>query len=556
MFFHAVASSLSGFFSLLLGITVFFKASRTNNEVKVFVWLCVVMFIWLFNYGLMEAESDPSRPLFFAKLGHSAVIFSPTLYMHFTRYLLKAKQLVPIYQLYYLFDIVLLVLLWTTPSFIPAITRQPWGLYPVGGITMLVEALVLALDAAICWTIFFIGCRKLKISGPYQEYNRVTYCCIALIGYSLGALDYLPKFGVHYYPLAFLTNTFFVSLVTYAVLVHRLLDINVVFRKSLVHSMLIAFITATYFVIGLLVERGLQEVVGYRSIVGTVIAAFIIALGFTPVRDAIQRWVDRVFFGGSQIVLAEENERLRREIEQSEKLKAVSTLAAGMAHEIKNPLASIKTFTEYLPQKYEDPAFREKFTRIVTQEVEKINALVVHLLDFAKPAPPKKQPVHMAHLLDETIDFLQGKLVAKHLTVDRRYRHDSEVLVDPAQMTQVFLNVLLNSVDGMDGPGTITIDSHANNGHVEVAIRDSGIGIEPKHLDRVFDPFFTTKSTGTGLGLSVVHGIISEHRGRIRMESAPGDGTTLRIALPIYRKQSADNSGGRNGQQAANPHCG
>lgn len=232
-------------------------------------------------------------------------------------------------------------------------------------------------------------------------------------------------------------------------------------------------------------------------------------------------------------------ERFEEESRQTEKLKAVATFAAGMAHEVKNPLSSIKTFAEYLPQKYDDPDFREKFARIVGQEVGKINELVQQLLDFAKPREPQKQPVRASRLIDETVEFLQGSLVNKHVTIVRAYSKQDEVWVDPGQMKQVFLNLLMNSVQAMERPGCITISTVAENGHLEVAVADTGRGIPKGDLPRVFDPFYTTKPDGTGLGLSVVHSIIQEHGGRVIIDSGIGRGTTVRIQLPSY--------GGSNG---------
>ena len=528
---HGVASAVSGLLALLLGFAVLLK-SHNSNERKVFSLLCLTMFVWLFSYGLMETSSNYSRALFFARLGHSGVIFTPTAYIHFSRYILKRPQLALIYRSYYLLDLVFLYLMYATNLFIPAVIRQPWGFYPVGGIIMLIEALILTAGAIFCWVLFIVSCRTIKTKEPFHEYNRLKYCCIALTVFSLGALDYLPKFGIPYYPLGFVTNAFFVSIITYAILVHRLMDMNVVVRRSLIYSVLGAVIAGVYFSFVLLAEKLLQGVVGYRSLVASLLAGFAIALGFNPLKDFIQKFVDQLFFNGTQAALVEENERLRQELIRTEKLKAVSTLAAGMAHEIKNPLASIKTFAEYLPQKYEDPAYREKFARIMSQEVDKMNTLVQRLLEFARPTQPRLQSVRLSGVVKETLDFLQGTLLQKQIQVETRFAETDEVLADPAQLKQVFLNLLLNSVDAIEPPGHIAISTGQENGHLDVVVTDTGRGIPKKDLPHVFDPFFTTKPSGTGLGLSVVHSIVREHGGRVQVESEVGYGTTVTITLP------------------------
>ena len=371
----------------------------------------------------------------------------------------------------------------------------------------------------------------------HQSQLKLKYMFWAAVtGYGGGLPNFFYIFDIDVYPINPFSTYFvpiYALIMAYAVVKHQLLDVAVVVRKSLIYSVLVAIITAVYFSLILVAEKLLQGVVGYRSLIGSLIAGFVIALGFNPLKEFIQRFIDRLFFKGGQVALAEENEQLRQELARSEKLKAVATLAAGMAHEIKNPLSSIKTFAEYLPQKYDDPTFREKFARIVSQEVGKVNDLVQRLLDFAKPSPPRKEPVRLSTLIDETVEFLHGSLLSKQVEVVRAYTRQDEVLVDPAQMKQVFLNVLLNSLEAMDHQGCISISTISENGHLEIAMADTGPGIVKKDLPHVFDPFYTTKVSGTGLGLSVVHSIVKEHGGRVSVDSEPGRGTTVRIQLPI-----------------------
>ncbi|MDP3722264.1 MAG: ATP-binding protein, partial [Candidatus Omnitrophota bacterium] len=209
-----------------------------------------------------------------------------------------------------------------------------------------------------------------------------------------------------------------------------------------------------------------------------------------------------------------------------------ATFAAGMAHEIKNPLTAIKTFTEFLEEHHTDPAFRAKFQKIVGREVERINLTVQQLLDFAKPIPSKLVPVEVHQVLDETLEFLSSELVQRQVAVDRRYEAAGSVLGDPQQLKQVFLNLFLNSLQAMNGHGRLEIQTVLQGAEFLVMIADNGVGIASDDLPRIFEPFFTTKSTGTGLGLSVVHGIVKEHGGSIAIDSAVGRGTTVRITLP------------------------
>ena len=418
--FHAIASCFSALLSMLLGFLVLFRGPRTR-EVRVFVWLCFVMFVWLFSYGLMEATSDPIRALWFAKIGHSAVIFAPAFYLHFVRYLLDMKEMEPLYRGYYILCVVWLAFLFATDLFIPTVRLQPWGFYPVGGVVMLIEALTLALLAAVCWILFVTGCRRARTRLSFAEYNRLTYCCVAMGVYSLSVLDYLAKFGVPYYPMGFLTNAFFVSVVTYAILVHRLMDISIVVRRSLIYSFLVTVLTVGYFGLIYVVERIFQTTFRYQSTWLSLTAFALTALCFQPLKLGIQRVVDLVVFRAPHEELARRMERLEQEVRETEKLRAISTLAAGMAHEIKNPLTSLKTFTDYLTEKGNDPNFQKKFRRVVTQEVDKIDQIVHRLLAFAKPARPQLESIQVSQVLDEILDFLSAEAVRRQIDVERAY---------------------------------------------------------------------------------------------------------------------------------------
>ena len=367
-----------------------------------------------------------------------------------------------------------------------------------------------------------------------ERQNQIRYVALGtIIGYACGSTTFLMVYDIPFNPLPSLFTALYAGFVTYAIVKHRLMDITIVIRKGLVYSILVALIAATYLVIVLLIERLLQGAIGYRSVAGTVVAAFVIALGFTPVRNAIQRWVDQVFFGGSEEALALENERLRQELTRSERLKAVALLASGLAHEVKNPLAAIKTFTDYLPEKQHDPEFLKKYQRIVSQELDKMQAIVTNLLTFAKPKPLQRTSVPLAELIQETLALLNGDCLKRRITIEVSADPLVHVRGDRTHLKQVLLNLCLNSLEAMEQGGTLRLSASRNGRHALLTVEDTGGGVASKDLPYVLDPFFTTKSTGTGLGLSVVHGIVKEHGGRIQNNSRPGQGTCVTVELPM-----------------------
>ena len=324
----------------------------------------------------------------------------------------------------------------------------------------------------------------------------------------------------------------YLAVLAYAIVRHQLLDIRVVIRKSLVYSLLIALITATYLVMVVVMEKWCQGFFGYRSVVATVGVAFLIAIGFNPVRSRLQAFVDRALFYATPAELAAQREQLLDEVRRTDHMKAVALLAAGLAHEVKNPLTAIKTFTESLERHYGDPEFRRKFQRIVGGEVERINSSVQRLLEFAKPMPPRLEPLALATVLEETLEGLGNLLRERRVEVVRRYDATPKILADAQQLKQVFVNLLLNAVQAMRGSGTLEVSTSLREAEVEVVVADTGGGIPPAELSRIFEPFYTTKPDGTGLGLAVVRGIVEEHGGHIRAESEPGRGTRLVLRFP------------------------
>ncbi|HJT46381.1 MAG TPA: ATP-binding protein [Chthoniobacterales bacterium] len=250
--------------------------------------------------------------------------------------------------------------------------------------------------------------------------------------------------------------------------------------------------------------------------------------------------------------------RLELQIRRSDRLASLGTLSAGMAHEIKNPLVSLKTFAQLLPERYQDSDFRDTFSNLIGHEIDRIDSLVNQLLRFARPAKPILKPLHAHEVLEKALTLVGHRLYQKDIKLERFWQADVDTIRgDADQLEQVFLNFFLNAMDAMKTQGELSVtteiraDEHwanpraygngESNGNgrtpeaLLISIRDTGEGIKPEDIAHVFDPFFTTKDYGTGLGLSVVHGIIQEHGGQIEVESELQKGTVFHILLPLVR---------------------
>lgn len=244
--------------------------------------------------------------------------------------------------------------------------------------------------------------------------------------------------------------------------------------------------------------------------------------------------------------------RLELQIRRSDRLASLGTLSAGMAHEIKNPLVSIKTFAQLLPERYLDSDFRETFSTLIGHEIDRIDSLVNQLLRFARPAKPLLRPMHAHTVLEKSLQLVGHRLYHKEIKLTRSWQADVDTIrADADQLEQVFLNFFLNAMEAMKRGGEMVVSTEVRpaeewvaavtgtNGDVpevlRITIRDNGEGIRSEDIPHVFDPFFTTKDYGTGLGLSVVHGIIQEHSGQIEVESELSKGTAFHILLPLVR---------------------
>jgi PAS domain S-box-containing protein len=246
--------------------------------------------------------------------------------------------------------------------------------------------------------------------------------------------------------------------------------------------------------------------------------------------------------------------RLEMQIRRSDRLASLGTLSAGMAHEIKNPLVSTKTFAQLLPERYQDSDFRETFFSLIGHEVDRIDSLVNQLLRFARPAKPLLKPMHVHEVLEKALLLVGHRLHQKEIKLTRSWNADVDTIrADADQIEQVFLNFFINALDAMKPGGSLTVSTEAGSTEtwptalpgadagvreiLRISVEDDGMGIKPEDVAHVFDPFFTTKDYGTGLGLSVVHGIVQEHGGQIEVESELDRGTSFHILLPLVRFQ-------------------
>ncbi len=260
-------------------------------------------------------------------------------------------------------------------------------------------------------------------------------------------------------------------------------------------------------------------------------------IGVSSIKD------DNDIFVGNVLLFKDLTEvrTLRREVARSQRLASVGRLAAGVAHEIRNPLSSIKGFATYFKERYPDRPQDQQTAAIMIQEVDRLNRVVGQLLEFSRPISIKPQKTSLQMLVSDSLKLIEDRAGEKNISVHAQNNpRVDEARIDPDRINQVLLNLYLNAIDAMDEGGKLTVDllSNGESGDIQITVSDTGCGISPEHLAKVFDPYFTTKSSGTGLGLAIAYNIVEAMGGSVKVSSHKNQGTAFIITIPDAKESN------------------
>jgi len=244
---------------------------------------------------------------------------------------------------------------------------------------------------------------------------------------------------------------------------------------------------------------------------------------------------DNEHFAGEVLLIRDLTavKQLEKELQRNERLAALGKMAAGVAHELRNPLSSIKGLAVLLKSHFAVPSKEAQTADILVKEVERLNRSIGELLDYAKPGQLKRDSLQIAEIIGKTVSLVQVDAESYGIVIKLETDDCPPVSVDVDKMNQVFLNLFLNAIQAMEHGGELMVRTEHDAQSVIVTIQDTGIGIEPENLGRVFDPYFTTKNDGTGLGLAMSAKIVEEHGGSIALTSVAGEKTEVRVILPL-----------------------
>jgi len=228
--------------------------------------------------------------------------------------------------------------------------------------------------------------------------------------------------------------------------------------------------------------------------------------------------------------------KLEAELNHKRTLATIGELSANMAHEIRNPLASLKGAVEMLREGRLSKNHSDRLMDIAINEMDRLNKIITDFLMYSRPSPPEYTSFDLHELLGETLDMIRMRYSDKGISIKGDFTGDLPITGDPQKLRQVFLNLANNAIESMTDGGELIVSTFANNDKVRITFKDSGIGIPPEIMEKIFFPFFTTKEEGTGLGLSIVYRIMEEHGGNIRVYSKPQEGTVFELELPLTRE--------------------
>jgi signal transduction histidine kinase len=270
----------------------------------------------------------------------------------------------------------------------------------------------------------------------------------------------------------------------------------------------------------------------------------IIRIYFSEKRKFSQEELDFVIAVAEQCACAIDKARLIEEkqaqydhlVLQTEKMSALGRMAAGIAHEINNPLAGILLFSSNLIKKVPEKSPLKEGLDVIMHETMRCKTIIQDLLEFSRDKEPQKVSANINTIIEKSLNILENEFRLRHISVDKDLSNEmKDTLVDVNQIEQVFVNLLMNAVEAIQEEGTISIHSHVDEDHeyARIEILDTGCGILPENMPNIFEPFFSTKTKGTGLGLAVSYGIVQNHNGNMKAFSKTGEGTRFVIDIPL-----------------------
>ncbi|MGH7798046.1 MAG: ATP-binding protein [Candidatus Binatia bacterium] len=697
---YALSGLLNFVTSTLVGIYVFTR-DRHDLRYRTYGAFCLSLAVWSCGYYFWQVSETADEALFWVRVFMAGAIFIPvTNFHHVTEILARPPIEKRWIAVGYIFCIIALCLDIFTTTFVRGVSpKLLFPFWPEPGPAFHLYIILFAY-CLVRWTYLLV--QESRVASGIRQ-NQLRYLITALtLGYSGGITNFLLWYDIPLPPYGNVLVSAYVILFSYSVIKFQLLDINVVFKKSLIYAFLLLLLVVPCYLLLVLGQRVAFGTINYTFSIFSLSLFILVGFLFPKLRFRTEEALERAFFKrradyretllrsskemvsiidikalsdnlvrtvgkslgiekvslllnddtkdnyhleaslglelehsdyvhlpkegplvqllqrrrepivkeelewvpvgpqtpqtieamgkmgaeislpiiskdklvgilnlghkddktiysnedlellstlANQAAIAIENARLYENLKQSQdtlrradRLSSLGLLTAGLAHEIRNPLVAIRTFTQLLPERYDDAEFREGFQGLALKEVDRICGLINDLLSFARPSKPNVAPENVSDVVDNIARILETQAKEKGVGIAREFGENlPKAWIDREQMKQVFMNLILNAIQAMKEGGSINIATRSISRSgtepagefVQIEIRDTGIGIPEESLQHIFDPFFTSKDEGSGLGLAVSHQIVQEHGGFVTVESTVGRGTAFFVHVPV-----------------------
>ena len=528
---YAVSGLVNFITSTFLGVFILIKTHRSKTN-RLFAYFCFSVSLWSFFYCLWLSTPNKFLAEYYLRTLMIPAFFMPITFIHFIFHFLRITPNPRFIPINYALTIIFMLSVYS-PLYANNIGR--FLVFPYWLKANIIFHLALTHFISIfIYSLFLLHQSFRRAAGTFRI--QILYVYIGMLIACLGgSTNYFSWYRIPIPPFLNVFVSFYVIMVAYSIAKHQLMDILIVIKKGVVYSLLIACISVIYLTFVVSLEKFAQYYLNYHSPWVSLFSVFAIGIMVVPLRNKIRFIIDRILFKGTPQEIVRQNEQLRQEITRSEKYKTLSTLASGIAHEVKNPLTAIKTFTEYLPDKIDDKEFLSRFANIVGREVNRIDEMIHQLLNYGKPALLSIQATNIHKLINDTVDILNSKFIDQKINVNKHFNTDENLTlyIDPNQTRQALLNIFLNAIEAMSKGGKLQVETRRSSKDFEIIVSDTGCGIPADDLAHIFDPFFSRKNQGTGLGLSITQSLIENHKGIIEVRSAVESGTEITIKLPL-----------------------
>ncbi|MFT7637767.1 MAG: signal transduction histidine kinase [Candidatus Omnitrophota bacterium] len=504
---------------------IVFKHSQPHSASRLWAYFSILVGIWGLGITGGTLSPTPETALLWWKFGNLGVTLMPGMFIHFTySYLgITRRRVVTLGYAYSIFFLINIFF----PFFI---VKSVWvfdSYYHFGR-----PMTPMYLFFTITWLSIIIYCHiEFLLALPKhkgEKRTQIIYFLLAtIIGFVGGSLTYLVAMNTSYYPWGNFCVPLYPIVMGYAIVVHKLMDVKVVISKALFYSIFAFGVSFTYLCSASFIQM-LFPIEFRSNLMLNITILGLILIALKPIESLLNKYLQKKFFRGTISQISQQNEHLESELERNQRLKSVGILAAGMAHEIRNPIQSLKTFGEYLDKKYDDKEYRTKFQSLIAKESTRIEKLTTDLLDFSKPKEPNRQKTNLGMIINEVIELVFNQLMKQQITTKLNMPQTSiYATVDSDQIKQALLNLIINAKDAMQDSATKELTITLKEG--VIAIQDTGCGISSDKIPHLFDPFYTNKEKGTGLGLAITHTLIEKNDGSVVVSSRVGVGTSFMI---------------------------